>query len=283
LATPSWKPIYNVESVDGDLWIKLKNLVTQHLHKIKLEDARLISSEMTKDLIKINDIITSEDISILSAKIFYRLVFQDELPKDLYKLFYEASIEWRKEIAIKGKGNIEIKTKFVNHLKSILNTDDIYVISSVAQPFFISPMINFSDIFVSIFKYKKFLRKTDITREYCKNVISESIRLQHPFPLLEREYETYRVYIELDNFTQDTNFNPDRWLEKEFGWGPRKCIGKYLALNIMSEILFEFLQNPSKIYPEIGHCYSGRNNDNIFSLSEIFYTLKTLGKLISGL
>lgn len=291
-ATPSWKPIYNVESVDGDLWLKLRNLVIQRLHVIRLDNAREIASKMTKDLLYPDRIITSRDLSILSARIFYKLVFDKELKET--QLFYDASVEWRKEVAIKGKGNEKIKEKFIDHMKTELDTNDIYMISAIAQPFFISPMINFSDIFVSIFKYKTMLKNPNsasITKEYCKNIILESIRLHHPFPILEREFKTHRVYIELDNFIQDKEFKPSRWLTNEnpyeilpFGWGPRKCIGKNIAMNILSEILFEILRddNLDRICPEIGHMYSGRNNDNKITLSEIGYTLKVLGSLITG-
>lgn len=303
-ASEAWKPIYNVESVDDDLWLRLHKKVLNNIHSLKLDEIRKITSEITNDMMKeTKGILFSKDISLLPARIFFKSLFKSYLPRDKYELFFSSSIEWRKEVALKSKGNDKIKNSMIRFISNFLEDKDIESMSSFVQPFFISPMINFNDIYVSVFSNLK-CNVINLTKKDCSNIILESIRLSHPFPVLERELledisynntiyqKGSHFYIELDNFIQDNKFNPDRWNEKTniysiipFGSGPRQCIGKVLAMTILSESLYTIINHIDfkieNIKLEVDHLYSGRNNDNNFNIKETFYVLnKFLIKLI---
>merc|ERR1712176_1508094 len=64
--------------------------------------------------------------------------------------------------------------------------------SGILQPFFISPGINISDIYVSLMtqlkttpELKELLKSKDL--QQIQNIILEVIYMKHPFPVLERE------------------------------------------------------------------------------------------------
>lgn len=297
-ALPAWYPIYNVESVDGELWIQLKTQVQRIIPKIKNDNLIYLTKKYTKKIFDEQTIVCAKYFSLLPAYIFYELLFDECLNDETAELFYKASIEWRKEISIKGKACSKIKMQFYNFFQRKLETTDRIVISAYAQPFFISPMINFNDIFASI---------SDIPKHMISNtniipIIMESIRLQHPFPILERELEQdlyydrfypkgTHIYIELDKFIQDPIFNINKWINMEyciysnliFGTGPRRCIGKQLALTMLSNIIDTINKNDGykdKCYPTIGYKYSGRKNDNTTDLPEIIYQIKLFIKLL---
>lgn len=298
-AMDAWLPIYNVESVDDELWQTLRQKVLKIIHTIKLDSLRNHTRVITSELMTENEgIVTAKDITILPARIFFKTLFDKELPVDDYDLFYKSSIEWRKEVALKSKGDWATKQLFVDYISECIHSNDIHQISSFAQPFFISPMINVSDIYVSIFKHLDIYQNHSLTKEECKNIVLESIRIAHPFPILERELlkdidtrykQGTHVYIELDNFIQDATFDPDRWADLKnpytflpFGTGPRQCIGKSLAIIMLTESLHTIVNHqkfdPSIFTPEKGHTYSGRNNDKVSDINETIYIFKKLWK-----
>jgi hypothetical protein len=76
-------------------------------------------------------------------------------------LLSDGSIEWRKELAMKGIGNKIIKLKCIDKIIDLIKSNklvyDIFkedwfkseYYSVIMQPFIISPMINISDIMVN--------------------------------------------------------------------------------------------------------------------------------------
>jgi cytochrome P450 len=185
-------------------------------------------------------------------------------------------------------------------------------LSVFGQPFIISPQINISDIMVATFAflrqkpqyYQKARQRALINDgKYLNAVIMEAIRLQHPFPILERELTRdlqlkgrliqagTQIFIPLDQFKQDPSFNPDGWLNEAsphpyqslvFGAGKRMCLGKMLASQLMVEMLRALLIHvpQAQIQPEQGHHFSGRNNDGKQGFGESLYQLqKFLGAL----
>ena len=54
-------------------------------------------------------IIDSKIISIMVCDIMINWLFDKDISWNDLLIFYDASIEWRKEIAIKGKGDMNIK------------------------------------------------------------------------------------------------------------------------------------------------------------------------------
>jgi len=328
-AIPAWRPLYSVESEDGPKWKELVDCCSKVLRGLRWKDslAGLLENSIkdlaTKAANQPNRIVDSEAISRLVLRTLYEVLFDAEISAADETLFYQSSIEWRKEIAVKGKGNAEVKHEATQRLLAIVSTskyreglrectDPTIWLSVFGQPFIISPQINVSDIMVATFA---FLRKQpqhyQLAREralindgkYLNAVIMEAIRLQHPFPILERELTRdlqlkdrliqagTQIFIPLDQFKQDQSFNPDAWLNEAsphpyqslvFGAGKRMCLGKMLASHLMVEMLRALLIHvpQAQIQPEHGHRFSGRNNDGKQGFGESSYQLqKFLGAL----
>lgn len=327
-ATPAWHPIYSIESVDGELWEQLAKDCRKVISQIKWRDRlgpltkKYISQLVDKINLDPTNVIDSECITRLVLRIMFELLFDTSITAETETLFYQASIEWRKEIGIKGPGNHIIKTTFWSQLFKIVEesnfgqdlhsykADPARWLSVFAQPFLISPQINISDIMVAVFHFLRVdpkrleeARRWTATDDKLRlsGIILESIRLQHPFPILERElqqnmtiqgksYESHTQFFLLyDQFQQDQTFDPERWLANTldnpyysipFGAGPRMCIGKPIAIELLVDLLKAFISQfpENKIQPNLGHLYSGRDNDGNQSLTEVAYQLKIFGR-----
>ncbi len=310
-AIPAWRPLYSIESEDGEKWQQMASSCSGILKALPWKTK--IPSLAAKYITATQGIIDGEAISRITLKIMYELLFEKCISVENETLFYTASIEWRKEIALKGKGDISIKQIFSQELMNILHNskyqegfihhsaDPMIWLSVLAQPFIISPQINVSDIMVSVFH---FLRKHPDIYAQAKNaaannndafitaIILESMRLAHPFPILERqltcdleiEGKKYlagtQVLIPLDQFKHTLIFDLTPWLEKTnayqkivFGAGRRMCLGKLLAESLMTNMLKSMLFHiaDERIQPSINHLHSGRNNDGNSSFTESLY------------
>ncbi len=317
-ATPAWHPIFSIESTDGDTW---KNLIRKFKfisQEIKWQEKiSPLTKKHLEEVIKKNRTnckfkVDSETISRLCLKILYEVIFETPIQTDDEDVFYQASIEWRKELAIKGQGSTSVKLDFWNRLGKIVKEskfsdhfenkkDRDTLLSTFAQPFLISPQINVSDIFVAVFY---FLRSDpeifsqalhsaqNGKKSYLNGIILESIRLRHPFPVLEREDPKdphIQYFIFLDQFQQDKIFDPNRWTQNSsqnpyhslpFGTGPRMCAGKPIAMELLTELLQAILIHfpEEQIRPDLGHLYSGRNNDRGQSWTETLYQMRMFSK-----
>ena len=308
LATPSWNPIYNIESVDNQTWKNTRKYFHMISSKINLQNLEQITIEYSKKFYNNNKIITSKVISKLICTIYWKILFDTEIDNQTLEILYQGSIEWKKQLSVKGKGNTDIKNECVQLVKNIIIQTEKYkqlselmntsketqkeILSSFIQPFFISPMINYGDIFVSVEKYKNYFTKPKETESF----ILECIRLQHPFPILERLI-TYsfsyngklypkntQLYVEFDTFIQDTTFDLKKWNVNNidnvyktipFGVGSRSCLGKKFALTSLISMVDILIYHPN-FNPKMDHKFSGRNNDNMTSFYEIIYFIKTL-------
>jgi len=320
-ATPAWNPVYSIESVDGDRWKQLsedfKKLMSQIDWRDRLTPLTLkhSTSLVERLLTDSSEVLGSELISRLVLRILFELIFEKQINQDDETLFFQASLEWRKEIAIKGKADERIKSLFLTHLSEhlalsrfkdsfkLFKSDSLGFLSIFAQPFLISPQINVSDIFVTVFQYlERDAQMTKLARSWALKgdkarlggILQESIRLAHPFPILERELQkdlTFdgkhyaagtQFFILMDQLEQDRDFDPERWLlapadnpyfSIPFAAGPRMCTGKPIAMEMMVEILRILLVRlpMDKIQPQRGHLYSGRYNDASSSKVESRY------------
>lgn len=282
IALPAWYPIKSLESVNGEEWIEQKKLYIEfikHIPSTKLLEE--ITEEITTKYIYKE--IDSYKIAKIVLEIMIKWLFDLNILEDDLNIIVYASIEWKKEIAIKGQGNIKLKYKTIDIINNLINkskyydifkdkwTDPLYY-SIILQPFIISPMINIPDIAIYINKYE---------------TIDEAIFYHHPFPLLERyiEKDLYinneliikkntQVFIPYDTIFKNIDYNKNKTLI--FGSGPRKCAGINYAYGILKP-LFKILKNNKNFKPEKNHKYSGRNNDND---TYIFYPLYIVIKLI---
>lgn len=330
IACPAWSPVSSIESVDGEDWEWLADNFGKVFARL---DWQSRIAPLTRSYIKLfadrakrepDFVLDAEQVSRMTAGIMYELVFFRGISASEEEIFFQASLEWRKEIAVKGVGKKEVKSKFWNLLGELLHSSifadelkeaagqrDLFL-STFAQPFILSPQINISDIMSAVFKHlandallyeKAQSAAANGDGEFLKNICLESIRLNHPFPILERELTRdvkvgeevleagTQVYMMLDEFKQDQEFSAERWLPgarnpyraMPFGAGQRMCLGKQLAQEMLAEMLGGMLTEfaPEQVKPSANHLYSGRDNDGKDSIFGALYQIRIfLGVLV---
>lgn len=298
IATPAWQPILSLESVNGEKWLELKKnfLIFQKYLPSVSQLGLVAKQEMTK-LIENNNKsqleLNSKQISILTLKIIVNWMFNEAdlyeeiLTEDQLERIYLSSIEYRKEIAFKGVGCKIKKQDSVNIMVDLLKNSPKYkdifsdwaqpeYYSVIMQPFIISPMINVSDIAVSV---KKNLSKLNEFNYDTSSFIDYAINVAHPFPILERynKKTNTQIVINLNELKLDEKFN--------YGYGPRACLGRLYARELLKEFFDPVLKNLNsniQFVPEKYHVYSGRDNDN-GNLNESIYQVKCLIKILFNL
>ena len=259
IAKPRWYPLLSIESEDGENWRILHKLCFERLSSISLIKSVEITKGYTRECLSdnVNGLITCFEISEMVFQIFFEIIFDRRPTKDEISIGFRASIEWKKNIAMKGDKDNKIVVEFMAMMGRLLMTDDIYIISSVAQPFLISPQINIPDIMVEW--------KTNPHR-----TLDDIIESSHPFPLLERFHDNKQYIYWMDKDCRQLNW----------GLGPRKCIGRNLANQIITQIFRDFLPYIDQIHPIINHQYSGRNNDNNLTVVETGYQILSFLKIL---
>ena len=295
VATPAWEPIISLESVDGDQWVQVKQNFLNFITSFHIDNKIALIGDYienyTNQYLISNHIIDSKLISKITVKSFCKFLFDIEINLNDLDTLYQASIEWRKEISMKGKGNMKIKVNAINIiLNYIKNNNKVYLIfnenwekpeyySIILQPFIISPMINASDIMVSV---QSLLSKSLISSDEVinNNLINKIIYSYHPFPILERfdPSTNTQYFLPLDQLTTFNNYS-DLYKNLVFGTGPRRCSGQLYAYVILNKFIGVYFKNQKKINPLLNHIYSGRNNDK-FNIRESLYMGKILLKIL---
>lgn len=295
VATPAWEPIISLESVDGDQWVQVKQNFLNFTNRFHIDNKIAFIGDYIENYINhylnSNDIIDSKLISKITVQSFCKFLFDIEISLNDLDTLYQASIEWRKEISMKGKGNMNVKVSAINIiLNYIKNNNKVYLIfnenwekpeyySVILQPFIISPMINASDIMVSV---QSLLSKSLISSDevITNNLINKIIYSYHPFPILERfdPSTNTQYFLPLDQLTTFNNYS-DLYKNVVFGTGPRRCSGQLYAYVILNKFIDVYFKNQKKFNPLLNHKYSGRNNDK-FNIRESLYMGKILLKIL---
>ena len=287
LFAPAWAPVLSLESVNGHEWRELKSkftLLQKHLPPVdKFTTAvRAVLSAHDPNLE-----IDAKEVARITVACFVKYIFKVDWNPE-WNFVPEASWEWRKEIAARGKADPKIKHRSIEWLIGLINQSEYQPLfgdewstpecySIIMQPFILSPMINVSDIAVSAYRHPTLS-------------IHELIHYYHPFPIMERYVETdivtlddrvlvqgnTQVFIPLDTIGQREQYSPQLWTP--FGIGPRKCQGTQYALPLLTELFSHYRMNP-KFVPEKNHKYSGRNNDCL-SFRESMYQLVLFSRLV---
>jgi hypothetical protein len=301
-------PILSLESVNGPIWEELKHNFM--IFKQFLPGSEILSKialEESFDLINENKVIDSKQISISTIKIFLKWIFCQEhlslkengndqttdftfinnkLNDDILNSLYLASLEFRKEIAIKGKGDYRLKVESVDIIVKLLNESKYNKVfdwkkpihySVVMQPFVISPMINMSDIAVSVKEFESDYNKFQDNLSYIETCLFKS----HPFPILERfdKESNTQIFIDMRTLENATDIKDNKI---NFGYGIRSCLGRIYARDFLNSFFNTKLRTYEKFLPKLNHLYSGRDNDNI-NFKETVYQLTILIKILVNL
>jgi hypothetical protein len=272
VSSPAWKPLRSLESVDGLDWAQLKSKLVKFMASLPgLPLLHQLAAEETQALESSHAIIDSPAICRLTVVVLLRYILHgaslSRIMEEVVDHIVSASAEWRKEISLKGRGDLSIKQKAIDSLSALLiiPPDDIH---HILQPFFISPVINISDLMCTV------ERTTDLGPE---EKVLRAIMRQHPFPFLERYVDDAvssvpaqtQVFIPLARMAAA---HPDElWMC--FSTGPRGCPGKSIAMVLSREIVMTLGSSP-RFRPNIGHKYSGRNNDS--SIDDFWYCIQTM-------
>jgi hypothetical protein len=272
VSTPAWFPLRSLESVDGEEWVDLKQRLVEFMATLPTLDVlRKLVAEETEALVKTLTIIDSPAICRVTVVVLLRFILHgsplSNAMEDVVDDIVSASNEWRKEISLKGRGNRAIKQKAIESLSALLliHPDHIH---HILQPFFISPVINISDLMCSV--------------EYVPHLGPEEIALRaimkhHPFPFLERYVDNAvssvpaqtQVFIPLARMAAA---HPDElWMC--FSTGPRGCPGRNIA-KVLSREFVTTLGSSPRFHPRVGHKYSGRDNDN--RMGDGWHCIKTM-------
>jgi len=121
IAIPAWRPILSLESEDNEQWKEIKtnflNFVNKHRVINSLEKC---FEECSDRALSRYDVIDSEQISKITVCTFCYFLFDYHLKDDEINLLYVASLEWRKEIAMKAQGSMVIKIKAIETILNII-------------------------------------------------------------------------------------------------------------------------------------------------------------------
>ena len=116
IATPAWFPIISLESCDGEQWIRTKRNFMTFWNVVSLKNIDLIVTSCCKK----TEFLDSVQISKIAVFCFCNKIFNYNLSETELDILYKASLEWRKDIAMKGYGNMLLKMKAVNlHLRTL--------------------------------------------------------------------------------------------------------------------------------------------------------------------
>ncbi|RHY27900.1 hypothetical protein DYB32_006446 [Aphanomyces invadans] len=289
-STPAWLPLLSIESVDGPQWRSMKaNLVTFMQSLPPMAALQSITQRVTLESMATLDCVNADAIASISVAAFFEWIFQFKMPTALRDLVTAASWEWRKEIALKGVGDMALKRKAVDAIVlEILAAPHVCNVFGAAQwlqpefhslllqPFLISPAINVADVAVQVHR----LTTVDPTHypdtmQQATNLIHLAIDTAHPFVLFER-YLPEGLQDDVVNIAPRTHvFMPVDVMKTDaiirFGAGARKCPGAHLGMACMLGLFTKDVLGHAKFQPHVGHLYSGRDQDGQETMYETLY------------
>ena len=240
----------------------------------KLHDGKEKSRE---DLLRGARAIDAHAVARFSLAVFVEYVFGRKW-ESAFEVLVDASWEWRREIAVRGRADISVKRDAVRLVVGDLIRNDKRLwamhgeawweprnYSLIMQPFLISPAINVGDVAVA-------LKRRPGSR------LEDAMRDAHPFPIFERfvEEDVYvdrragrgatsscgpanalkprRLAVKKNTqvimFTSDFRGSDVPW--PVFGAGPRMCAGTSAALGVLRVVASTLAAAGEAFAPEAG-------------------------------
>jgi len=121
VALPAWHPVRSLESVNGTEWIELRKKFNDFMRALQpIDTLKEIASKYTLKLAESDTLIDRRAISELTVTILLEYI-SGKFDKELIDILVKAVEEWRKEIAVRGKGNMFIKQQAISHFAKFLN------------------------------------------------------------------------------------------------------------------------------------------------------------------
>ncbi|OXA37127.1 uncharacterized protein LOC118433623 [Folsomia candida] len=125
LSTKAFLPIISLESVNGDQWERMKeNFLTLKTHLPPLDELAKIAGTTAESYLEKEEIIDSRALSKLIVEIMQTWLFGDS--GEVSDEVIAAIEEWRKEIAIKGRGGDEVKALAVSWIQGKIRRNRKY-------------------------------------------------------------------------------------------------------------------------------------------------------------
>lgn len=311
LSTEAFLPIVSLESVIDEQWIRMKdNFVILKSHLPSLDALSTIADDITKYYLEMeeNRVIDCPTLVKLTVQIMQAWLFGVPKEMEVNPMIIAAIEEYRKEIAVKGKGDPRLKLYVTEWIQEeIRSHKNIYEIfeekwfsdeywSLLLQPFFISPAINITDIAITLtckeFK-EEFQLSGGSSHDFDMERILCAINYKHPFPIFERWFphglkygEQFIIepnthcFVPIDEIGRNCcNRNATNSYWSAFGAGKRACGGRDIAMTLCTNIfrvLLTHQRSEEKFKPWIEHNYSGRDNDFKETLSQTFHQVMRL-------
>ncbi|OQR84257.1 gastricsin, aspartyl protease family A01A [Achlya hypogyna] len=287
---PAWLPIVSLESVDEPQWSRMKANLMVLMKKLPSSQAlQTITASVTDKYLAAHDVLDSQGVVYITVAAFYEWIFAKPFPEDA-GFVCDSTWEWRKELALKGKGDWALKQRVVQWtVEQVKATPTIYEIfgdkweepeyfSLLLQPFFLSPAINVSDVAVTMGS----LAQRGMIDDNIGDMINKALDMAHPFVIAERFLEKgltceeitiapgTQVFIPMDIMTTDNVIR--------FGAGARKCPGQFQGTALMLGLFQDHVLKSPKFQPAVNHKYSGRDQDGQETFSELVYQAYIIGK-----
>ncbi|KAE9041038.1 hypothetical protein PR002_g4645 [Phytophthora rubi] len=299
LSLPVWKPVVSLESVNGEQWRRMKSQFTKFTQVLQpMSELTVIFETRGQELLKSKTVIDALKLTELSVACFYEWIFEREFDHEKFAVVCQATWEWRKQLAIKGVADCDVKQRAVEWcVEEIRRTPRLYEVfgekwaepefySLILQPFVISPAINLTDVAVVVGEWVKM---APAAQSITPEIIRQCVCSAHPFPVIERYFPegdtaldiapNTHVFIPLDEMAGDAFASG---VDLTFGAGPRVCVGRHMAMKAMVGLFTDSLVRSDLFQPRLQHKYSGRNNDGKETASETLYQLMFAIRIVGG-
>jgi hypothetical protein len=261
-------------------------------------------------------LVDSPGVTRLTLAGFGQWLFAAPMATEDVECLYQTSVAIRREVAMRGYGDSGAKQRGYDTVIRLLEASaydpppgrqwrEREAYSAVLQPYIISPAVNVIDIFIALealcdlpAQARRWVQQGyAASREDIQAHLLETMRLKHPFPVLERLHGRTQYFVPLDSlFREGTpagRFSPGDWQGPggtlahpadfvPFGIGPRRCPGRQIALGALGALLYNLVSSPEfDFQPTANHRYSGRVHDD--APSPFTESLHTFWRIVSAL